>query len=172
MAIYLKPRRLNSLFTLRRWNQNPIHIPSPLGFCFHLHHLLSFWVIVHDSCHLLHGLRDAQDKHVDYVTYSSHMKSISPPNVITQLRKPNWDFQLWAFSTTKASRTPRDNGAEDDDDEDPPLDAATKTVALGERASDERGTLRMQRLWINFFTIFAMTRLKRWRCQNNCERGS
>jgi hypothetical protein len=46
-----------------------------------------------------------------------------------------------AFSTTKASRTLRDNGAEDDDDEDLPLDAAAKTAALGEQASDERDTL-------------------------------
>jgi hypothetical protein len=58
-----------------------------------------------------------------------------------------------AFSTTEASRTPRDNdvGNEDDDDEDPPLDDTTKTAALGERASDERGTLRTQRLWIHHF---------------------
>jgi hypothetical protein len=66
-----------------------------------------------------------------------------------------------SFSTTEASQTPRDNGAKDDDDEDPPLDATAKTTALGERASDERGTLRTQHLWINFFTIFAMARLKR-----------
>jgi hypothetical protein len=46
-----------------------------------------------------------------------------------------------AFSTTEASRTLRDNGAEDDDDEDLPLDDATKTATLGERASDEHGTL-------------------------------
>jgi hypothetical protein len=46
-----------------------------------------------------------------------------------------------AFSTTKASRTPRDNGAEDDDDEDPPLTAAAKIAALGERASEEHNTL-------------------------------
>jgi hypothetical protein len=53
-----------------------------------------------------------------------------------------------AFSTTEASRTPRDNdaGNEDDDDEDPPLDDAAKTTALGERASDECGTLWTQRL--------------------------
>jgi hypothetical protein len=66
-----------------------------------------------------------------------------------------------SFSTTEASQTPKDNGAEDDDDEDPLLDAATKTTTLGERASDERDTLRTHRLWINFFTIFAMARLKR-----------
>jgi hypothetical protein len=65
--------------------------------------------------------------------------------------------------TTEASRTLRNNGAEDYDNEDPPLDdAAAKTSTLGERASDERGTLRMQHLWINFFfTILAMARLKR-----------
>jgi hypothetical protein len=69
-----------------------------------------------------------------------------------------------AFSTTEASRTPRDNdaGNEDDDDEDPPLDDAAKIVALGERASDERSTLWTHRLWINFFfTILAVARLKR-----------
>jgi hypothetical protein len=69
-----------------------------------------------------------------------------------------------AFSTTEASRTPRDNdaGNEDDDDEDPSLDVATKTATLREQASDKRGTLRMQRLWINFFfTILAVARLKR-----------
>jgi hypothetical protein len=43
--------------------------------------------------------------------------------------------------TTEASRTPRDNSAEDDDDEDLTLDAAAKIALLGERASDERGTL-------------------------------
>jgi hypothetical protein len=46
---------------------------------------------------------------------------------------------------------PKDNGAEDDDDEDPLLDTATKIATLGERASNERGTLQTQRLWINFF---------------------
>jgi hypothetical protein len=67
-----------------------------------------------------------------------------------------------ASSTTEASRTPRVNGAEDNDDEDLPLDDAAKIAALGERASDECGTLRMQRLWINFFfTILVVARLKR-----------
>jgi hypothetical protein len=67
-----------------------------------------------------------------------------------------------AFSTTGVSRTPRANDAnnEDDDDEDPSLDAAAKIAALGEWASDERGTLRTQCLWINFFTILAVARLK------------
>jgi hypothetical protein len=51
-----------------------------------------------------------------------------------------------AFSTTEASRTPRDNGAKDDADEDPPLDDTTKIAALGERASDERSTLQTRRL--------------------------
>jgi hypothetical protein len=46
-----------------------------------------------------------------------------------------------SFSTTEASRTPRDNGAEDDDDKDPPLNATAKIAALGERASDEHDTL-------------------------------
>jgi hypothetical protein len=66
-----------------------------------------------------------------------------------------------AFSTTEASRTPRDNDAnnENDDDEEPLLDNTAKIVALGERASDEHGTLRTQRLWINFFfTILVVAR--------------
>jgi hypothetical protein len=46
-----------------------------------------------------------------------------------------------AFSTTEASRTPRDNSAKDGNNEDLPLDDATKTATLGERASDECGTL-------------------------------
>jgi hypothetical protein len=68
-----------------------------------------------------------------------------------------------AFSTTEASRTPRDNDANNqgDDDEEPPLDAAAKIAALGERASDEHGTLRTQRLWINFFAILVVARLIR-----------
>jgi hypothetical protein len=36
------------------------------------------------------------------------------------------------------------------------------TMVFEGRASDERGTLRMQRLWMNFFfTILAVVRLKR-----------
>jgi hypothetical protein len=69
-----------------------------------------------------------------------------------------------AFSTTEASRTPRDNDTsnEDDDDEDPPLDDTTKTADLGERASNERDTLWTQHFWINFFfTILVVARLKR-----------
>jgi hypothetical protein len=66
-----------------------------------------------------------------------------------------------AFSTTKASQTPRDNGAEYDDDEDPLLDVGAKTAALGERGSDEHDTLRTQCLWINiFFAILVVARLK------------
>jgi hypothetical protein len=54
------------------------------------------------------------------------------------------------------------NSAKDDDDEDPSLDDATKLANLGEQASDEHGTLRTQRLCINFFfTILAVERLKR-----------
>jgi hypothetical protein len=54
----------------------------------------------------------------------------------SSFRKVGTDIDVLAdgaFCTTEASRTPRDNGAEDDDDEDPPLDATTKTVALGEQ---------------------------------------
>jgi hypothetical protein len=47
-----------------------------------------------------------------------------------------------AFATAEASRTPRDNGVEDDDDEDLLLDDAAKIAALGERASEECGTLQ------------------------------
>jgi hypothetical protein len=70
-----------------------------------------------------------------------------------------------AFSTTRASRTPKDddaNNEDDDDDEDLSLDDAATTAALRERTSNERGTLWMHRLWINFFfVILAMARLKR-----------
>jgi hypothetical protein len=69
-----------------------------------------------------------------------------------------------AFSTTGASRTLRANDAdnEDDDDEERLLDDVAKTATLGEQASNERGTLRTQRLWINFFfTILVVARLKR-----------
>jgi hypothetical protein len=65
-----------------------------------------------------------------------------------------------ASFTTRASRAPRDDdtGDEDANDEQSPLNDAI----LEGRASDERGTLRMQRLWMNFFfTILAMVRLKR-----------
>jgi hypothetical protein len=69
-----------------------------------------------------------------------------------------------ASSTTGASRTPRANdaGDKDADDEEPSLDGAVITTALEGRVSDERGTLRTQRLWINFFfTILVVVRLKR-----------
>jgi hypothetical protein len=69
-----------------------------------------------------------------------------------------------ASSTAGASQTPRANDTDDEDadDEEPPLDGAIITTALEGRVSDERGTLWMQRLWINFlFTILAMVRLKR-----------
>jgi hypothetical protein len=69
-----------------------------------------------------------------------------------------------ASSTAEASRTPRANDVGDEyaDDEELPLDGAVITTALEGRASDERGTLRTQRLWINFFfTIFIVVRLKR-----------
>jgi hypothetical protein len=55
-----------------------------------------------------------------------------------------------------------DASNEDDDDKDLSLDEAATTPALGERTSDERGTLQMHHLWINFFfIILAMARLKR-----------
>jgi hypothetical protein len=65
-----------------------------------------------------------------------------------------------ASFTTGASRALRDDDANDGDadDEESPLDDAI----LEGRASDEHGTLRTQRLWMNFlFTILAMVRLKR-----------
>jgi hypothetical protein len=69
-----------------------------------------------------------------------------------------------ASSTAGASRAPRvdDVGDEDADDEESSHDDAIITTAFEGRASDERSTLRTQRLWINFFfTILAMVRLKR-----------
>jgi hypothetical protein len=69
-----------------------------------------------------------------------------------------------AFSTIRASRTPKDNDANKkyDDDEDLLLDDVATIVTLGERTSDKRGTLWMHHLWINFFfVILAMARLKR-----------
>jgi hypothetical protein len=69
-----------------------------------------------------------------------------------------------ASSTAGASQTPRANDADDEDadDEEPSLDGAVITTALEGRASDEPGTLRTQRLWINFsFTILVVVRLKR-----------
>jgi hypothetical protein len=69
-----------------------------------------------------------------------------------------------ASSTAGASRAPRADNAndEDADDEEPPLNGAIITTALERRASDERGTLLTQCLWINFFfTILAVVRLKR-----------
>jgi hypothetical protein len=58
-----------------------------------------------------------------------------------------------ASSTARASRAPRaDNaGDKDADDEEPPLDGAVIATTLEGRASHERGTLRTQRLWMNFF---------------------
>jgi hypothetical protein len=69
-----------------------------------------------------------------------------------------------ASSTAGASRAPRADNAvdEDADDKEPPLNSAVITIALERRASNERGTSRTQRLWINFFfTILAVVRLKR-----------
>jgi hypothetical protein len=65
-----------------------------------------------------------------------------------------------AFSTARASRTPKDNeNSNKDDDKDPPLDGAAVTTALEGRASDEHDTLWTQRIWMNFFfTILATTR--------------
>jgi hypothetical protein len=68
-----------------------------------------------------------------------------------------------AFCIAGASQTPKDDDAdsEDDDDEDLPLDDATTTIALGERTSDERGTLWTHHLRRKIFIILAMARLKR-----------
>jgi hypothetical protein len=69
-----------------------------------------------------------------------------------------------ASSTIEASRAPRANNAgnEDADDEESPLDDAIITMVLEGQASDERGTLRTQRLRMNFFfTILAVVKLKR-----------
>jgi hypothetical protein len=69
-----------------------------------------------------------------------------------------------ASSTAGASRAPRADSAgdEDADDEEPLLDDAIIAIALEGRVSDERGTLRTQCLWMNFFfTILVVVRLKR-----------
>jgi hypothetical protein len=69
-----------------------------------------------------------------------------------------------ASSTAGASRAPRaDNTSDEDaDDEESSLDDAILTTVLEGRVSDEHGTLRMQRLGINFFfTILVVVRLKR-----------
>jgi hypothetical protein len=69
-----------------------------------------------------------------------------------------------AFSTAGASRTPKDDNADnkDGDDEDLALDDVAITAALGKRTSDEQGTLWTHCLWINFFfVILAMARLKK-----------
>jgi hypothetical protein len=60
-----------------------------------------------------------------------------------------------AFSTT------RDVGNEDDDEEDFSLDDAATTAALGERTSDERGTLRTHHLWINFFFVIGYGKIEK-----------
>jgi hypothetical protein len=69
-----------------------------------------------------------------------------------------------ASFTTGASRAPRDDdtGDKDADNEESLLDDTILTIVPEGRASDERGTLRMQRLWMNvFFTILVVVRLKR-----------
>jgi hypothetical protein len=64
--------------------------------------------------------------------------------------------------TSETFSTVEDADNEDDDDENLLLDEAATTPALGERTSDERGTLRIHHLWINFFfIILAVARLKR-----------
>jgi hypothetical protein len=54
--------------------------------------------------------------------------------------------------TSGAFSTARDVGNEDEDEEDLPLNNATATAASGEQTSC---------LWINFFVILAIERLKR-----------
>jgi hypothetical protein len=53
---------------------------------------------------------------------------------------------------SKAFSIAEDVGNEDEDEEDLPLYNTATTAALGDRTS---------RLWINFFVILAMERLKR-----------
>jgi hypothetical protein len=71
-----------------------------------------------------------------------------------------------ASSTAGASRAPRADNASDEDveDEEPPLDSAVIATTFEGRASDERGTLRTQHLWMNFFfTIFGCGKTKKIR---------
>jgi hypothetical protein len=82
-------------------------------------------------------------------------------------RKDGTDFDIpagGASFTAGASRAPRADGAgdKDADDEESSLYDAIITMTLEGQASNECGTLRTQRHWINFFfTILAMVRLKR-----------
>jgi hypothetical protein len=69
-----------------------------------------------------------------------------------------------ASFSTRGPKTPGDDdvGDEEAEDEEFPLDDVAIVTALKGRASDERGTLRTQRLWMNFFfTILAVAKLKR-----------
>jgi hypothetical protein len=69
-----------------------------------------------------------------------------------------------ASFSTGAPKTLRDDDADDEEaeDEEFPLDDVTIVTTLEGRASDERGTLWTQRLWVNFFfTILAVAKLKR-----------
>jgi hypothetical protein len=66
--------------------------------------------------------------------------------------------------STEAPQTSRDDDSDDEeaDDEEPSLDKVTRITALKGRASDERGTLQTQRLWMNFFfTILAVAKIEK-----------
>jgi hypothetical protein len=69
-----------------------------------------------------------------------------------------------ASFSTRAPKTPGDDDAEDKEakDEEFLLDDVAIVTTLEGRASDERGTLRTQRLWMNFFfTILAVAKIEK-----------
>jgi hypothetical protein len=68
-----------------------------------------------------------------------------------------------ASFSTRAPKTPREDDASDEEaeDEEFSLDDVAIVIALEGRASDKRGTLRTQCLWMNFFfTILVVAKLK------------
>jgi hypothetical protein len=69
-----------------------------------------------------------------------------------------------ASFSTRAPKSPGDDdtGDEEAEDEEFLLNDVAIVTTLEGRASDERGTLQMQRLWMNFcFTILAMAKIKK-----------
>jgi hypothetical protein len=68
-----------------------------------------------------------------------------------------------ASFSTRAPKTLGDDNADDKEAEDKefPLDDVAIVTTLEGRASNERGTLRTQCLWINFFTILVVAKSKR-----------
>jgi hypothetical protein len=82
-------------------------------------------------------------------------------------REDGASFDILAGGVSFSTRAPKTLGDDDTDneeaeDEEFPLDDVAIAIALDGRASDERGTLRMQCLWMNFFfTILAMAKIEK-----------